>query len=324
MDRLSSPLLALFASVGLRSADSVARPDWKCHFDARGAPGTFVLFEPAKDRYSVFDEARAKQRFLPASTFKLADALIGLEMGSISRRERRCSRGTASPGSASPMERDHTLATGMRDNAVWMFQEVARRIGKARMREWLDRLDYGNRTSAAASISSGCRADCAISAIEQVEFLHRLAEGRLPVTHRAQRLVRDAMVVEKTRSHTLYAKSGTTGARASRWTGGWAGSRSKGRPLAYFAMNLSPHQRMRPVDCVQAGRASWPPKACCLANPRPHERLNELALEEQECDQQRRRGHQRGRGDHRPVDALVAGGEHLQAHRHRPRGRPSW
>jgi len=254
MDRLSSPLLALFASVGLRSADSVARPDWKSHFDAREAPGTFVLFEPALDRYSVFDEGRAKQRFLPAATFDLAAAVIGLETGAISC-ETEVFAWDGNPRFRVALERDHTLATAMRDNADWMFQEAARRVGKARMREWLDRLECGNRDMAGGVDLFWLQGGLRVSAIEHVEFLHRLAESRLPATHRAQRLVRNAMVVEKTRSHTLYAKWGSTGRTREPvdWWMGWI--ERKGRPLAYFAMNLSPHQRMRPVECVQAGRA---------------------------------------------------------------------
>src|SRR5688572_11470043 len=39
----------------------------------------------------------------------------------------------------------------------------------------------------------------------------------------------------------------------------------------------------------------------------PHARLHQLALQEQEPDEERGRGHERRRGDHRPVDALVSG-----------------
>jgi beta-lactamase class D len=85
MDRLSTSLVALFArgSTPGAAADIVAKPEWERHFAAKGVRGTFVLYEPGLDRYCVFDEARARQRFLPASTFKIANALIGLEVGSI-------------------------------------------------------------------------------------------------------------------------------------------------------------------------------------------------------------------------------------------------
>lgn len=253
MDRLSSPLLALFASVGLRSADTVARPGWKRHFEAREVPGTFVLFEPALDRYSTCDEARARERFLPAATFDIAGAVIGLETGAIAC-ETEVFPWDGNPRFRVALERDHTLATAMRDNADWMFQEAARRTGKARMREWLERLEYGNRDMAGGVDLFWLQGGLRVSAVEQVRLLHRLSESRLPATHRAQRLVRNAMVAEKTRDYTLYAKWGSSGRTREPvdWWIGWI--ERKGRPLAYFATNLVPHQRMRPSECARIGR----------------------------------------------------------------------
>ena len=88
-------------------------------------------------------------------------------------------------------------------------QAIAR-TGKVRLKEWLERLDYGN-----ADISGGVdlfwlQGGLRISAMEQVGFVHRLAEGRLTATQRSQRLVRDALVVERTSAYTLYAKTGSS------------------------------------------------------------------------------------------------------------------
>jgi beta-lactamase class D len=143
MERFVSPLLALFTSLTASAADTVSRPDWQKYFDAKGVRGTFVLFEPAKDRYLVLNEARARQRFTPWSTFKIPNALIGLEVGSITN-ENEVFHWDGKPKVRPEWERDQTLATGMRYSVVWMFQEIARRTGKKRMKEWLKRIDYGN------------------------------------------------------------------------------------------------------------------------------------------------------------------------------------
>src|SRR5690348_14171773 len=58
MDRLSTSLASLFASLAANATDVVAQPQWQQNFDAKGVRGTFVLFEPAKDRYLLWDEAR--------------------------------------------------------------------------------------------------------------------------------------------------------------------------------------------------------------------------------------------------------------------------
>ncbi len=239
MQQYVSPLLALFTSPGAAAAETVARPEWQRHFEAKGVRGTFVLFEPQKDRYLVFNEARARQRLAPGSTFEIADALIGLEVGSIADKN-EVFPWDGKPRLTSAWERDQTLASAMRASTAWMFQEVARRIGKALMKEWLDRLDYGNKDIAGGIDLFWLQGALRISAGDQVDFLRRLAEGELPLSQRAQRLVRNALVFEKGKGYSLYAKSGSS--RPLRdpvsWWVGWV--ERQGRPVAYFAMNYTP------------------------------------------------------------------------------------
>ena len=254
MERFVSPLLALFTGLSAHKSDTVARPGWQPHFDAKGVRGTFVLFEPVNDRYLVCNAARADQRFIPASTFEIPSALAALEVGSIAD-ENEVFRWDGKPRIRAAWERDHTLASGMRESVVWMFQEVARRTGRERMREWIDRLGYGNRDIRGGIDLFWLQGALRVSAREQVDFLRRLAEGALPATQRSQRLVREALVVERTRAHTLYAKSGSSGAtrNAVWWWVGWI--ERKGRPAAVFAMNFAPAASSRFEDRFEIGRA---------------------------------------------------------------------
>ena len=254
MERFVSPLLALFTSFSATAADVVARPQWQKHFDARGMRGTFVLLEPAYDRYLVFNEARAKQGFLPASTFKIANALIGLELGSITD-EKEVFHWDGKPKPIGAWERDHTLDTGMRESTIWMFQEIARRTGKERMKEWLDRLDYGNRDIGGGIDLFWLQGSLRVSAMEQVDFLRKLAEGELALSQRSQRLVRNALAIEKTSAYTLYAKTGTANPVKNpvSWWVGWV--EKKGRPVAYFAMNFTPTAKTRYEDRFSLTRA---------------------------------------------------------------------
>jgi beta-lactamase class D len=239
MEHFVSPLLALFTGFSAAAGDIVARPLWQKHFDARNMRGTFVLLEPAKDRYLVYNEARARQRFLPASTFKIPNALIGLELGSITD-ENEVFHWDGKPKPIAAWERDHTLASGMRESTIWMFQEIARRTGRERMREGLDRLDYGNRDIGGGIDLFWLQGSLRVSAMEQVDFLRKLAEGGLAMSQRSQRLVRHALIVEKTPAYTLYAKTGTANPAKDpvSWWVGWI--EKKGRPAAYFAMNFTP------------------------------------------------------------------------------------
>jgi beta-lactamase class D len=256
MDRLSNPLLALFTSLapGAEAAETIERPEWQRFFGDRGVAGTFVLFEPQLGRYQVHDARRARRGFLPHATFKIANALIGLEVGSLND-ELEIFHWDGKSKPVGLWERDHDLGSGMAYSVVWMFQEIARRTGRERMREWLDRLEYGNRDVAGGIDLFWLQGGLRISAMQQVAFLHRLAEGRLPATQRAQRLVRESLVVEKTSAYTLYAKTGTSSQTikdAVWWWVGWV--EVKGRPRAYFALNFTPHGANRFHERFEIGR----------------------------------------------------------------------
>ncbi len=269
MDRFVSPLLGLLAGFSVAASDTVVHPEWARHFDAKGVRGTLIVFDPAKDRYLVYNEPRARARFLPASTFKIPNALIGLEVGAIDD-ENEVFLWDGGPKPRAAWERDHTLATGVRESVVWMFQEVARRVGRERMKEWLDRLDYGNRDMKGGIDLFWLQGALRISAREQVDLLRKLSDGELPMTQRSQRLVREALLVEKTPSYRLYAKTGSggAGANAIAWWVGWI--ERKGRATAHFALNLAPSRTTRFEDRFAIARAILAEEGL-LDRPHPRE-----------------------------------------------------
>ena len=58
-------------------------PELGKFFAENGVQGTFVLFDREADTMFVWNEARARKRFIPASTFKIANSLIGLDVGAV-------------------------------------------------------------------------------------------------------------------------------------------------------------------------------------------------------------------------------------------------
>ena len=53
------------------------------HFDEAGVKGTFVLYDVSANRFIAHNLSRAQMRFIPASTFKLPNSLIGLSVGAV-------------------------------------------------------------------------------------------------------------------------------------------------------------------------------------------------------------------------------------------------
>lgn len=253
MDGFVSPLLALFKRSPSDASDLVVRPQWRRHFAASEGDGTFVVFDPSADRRLVHDTSRARSRFIPASTFEIVLALVGIELAIIADGDERFAW-DGKPKPRLEWERDQTLATAMQCNAAWVFQSVARRIGREWMGEWIERLDYGNGDMHGGLDLFWLQGALRVSAMEQLEFVRRLALGELPMTQRAQRLVRASLVRERNQDYTLFAKGGAArgGKGPVTWWIGWV--ERKGRPTAYFAMNVA-HGSVRSTELLPIPRA---------------------------------------------------------------------
>lgn len=174
--------------------------------------GTFVLLWTPTGDTLRHDPARAAVRTLPASTFKIPNALAALTFGVA----RDTTEAFPYDAARDPSQRwwpdgwaqDQTLATAFRRSSVWTFREIARRLGPAQMQAWLDTLSYGNRTIGAPDgfwLDGSLR----ISPDEQVAFLDRLFAGTLPAPADAQARVRGLMRLTETPEYTLYGKTGT-------------------------------------------------------------------------------------------------------------------
>ena len=217
-------------------ADDAATFTLEAEFHQRGVKGTFVRLDIATDRVTLVNEPRAQKRFVPASTFKIANSLIAIESGAV--------KGPADvfawDGKPAPMkdwERDMTLAEAIRVSNVPVYQEIARRIGLKNYEDWLDRLGYGNANPGTSVNRFWLDGPLTISAIEQTSFLAALALQELPLSKATQSAVKDMLLQETRGSRRLYAKTGwlTTTTPQIGWWVGWV--EGDGR-IDTFALNF--------------------------------------------------------------------------------------
>lgn len=225
------------------AADWTEHPEWAPEFASREAPGCALVLDEARGAFHVFDRPRAETAFSPASTFKICNALIGLETGAV-RDENEVFPWDGVQRGLPAWNRDTTLAEGMRHSTVWFYQAMARRIGMARMREWIARAGYGNQELGTEVDRFWLNGTLRISAWQQVEFLRRLANGGLPFSERSQRIVRRITLLEESPGleegpgFRLHGKTGWFsggGATDLGWLVGWV-EREAGR--WFFAVNM--------------------------------------------------------------------------------------
>ena len=234
-------LLLLTAPVATAAADDAAptlveRPDWKTHFDAAGVGGTMVVLKDGAPEIFVYNAQRAATPFLPASTFKILNALIALETGAV-----------ASPDEIFPYDgkprflpawnADLTLRQAFALSCVPVFQAIARRIGPERMARLVTAVRYGNANIAGGIDQFWLDGALRISALQQIDFIKRLNRRQLPFREDVVAAVLDMMLVEQTPDAVLRAKTGLT-ARVSPGVGWYVGLVARGQQTWYFALNL--------------------------------------------------------------------------------------
>ncbi|KAF0132940.1 MAG: beta-lactamase [Xanthobacteraceae bacterium] len=250
---------ALALSVVLPTAPALAatqsRPDLLEIFRQHGATGTFVLVDAASGETTVADPARAARRFVPASTFKIPNSLIAFETGAVGDADEVLPYGggrTRNPAWA----RDMSLREAMPISNVPVFQEVARRVGLPRYREWLGKLAYGNADPGTVVDRFWLDGPLRISAIEEARFNARLARKALPASARAQGLVHDIIRIESRNGATLYAKTGWYVQRGQTSIGWWTGWVERGSRVHAFTLNIDMPQMAMAPKRLEIGRAA--------------------------------------------------------------------
>jgi bla regulator protein BlaR1 len=175
----------------------------------RGFDGCFVLYDMKTHAVTRYNQKRAAIPKPPCSTFKIFNALIGLQTG-VLQDENTTFKWDGTPQYLKVWEHDQTLASAVKYSVVWYFQRVAAQVGPVRMQHWLDTVGYGNRNISAGITSFWLAPNSLkISADDQVSLLIRLYRDGLPFDQRAMEIVRHVLVLRSDNGLTFSGKTGS-------------------------------------------------------------------------------------------------------------------
>ena len=208
----------------------------KALFDETKVEGTFVLFDVSADTLIGYDRSRAETRFIPASTFKIPNSLIGLSQKAVKNVDEILPYG-GKPQPVKSWEKDMSLRDAIKISNITIYQELARRIGIKKMRSGIIKMHYGNGEIGEVVDTFWLKGPLKISAVEQARFLARLALGKLPFSSSVQAEVRDIVKMDQGSDWTLFAKTGTA-ATNSPELGWWVGWVEKSGRIYAFALNI--------------------------------------------------------------------------------------
>lgn len=201
---------------------------------------TFVLYDMKNDEIIVYNQVRAQKRYTPASTFKIANSLIGLETKAVkSVDEPLPYLGPEHPFIAQWKE-DMGLKKAIAISNVPIYQELARRIGLETMKQYLKSFHYGNADAGETVDRFWLDGPLEISAVEQVEFLKKLVEEKLPISKDIQKNVKQILLLESGEDYKLYGKTGWQNApnNGVGWFVGWV-ENAHGSYIFAFNMDMA-------------------------------------------------------------------------------------
>jgi beta-lactamase class D len=175
----------------------------------KGYDSAFVVFDTKSKKYFRFNKDGCERRLSPCSTFKIFNALVGVETGVV--KEDTVFKWDGVKHEIASHNQDQTLQSAMTNSAVWCFQKIAAQVGEKRMKHYLQAVGYGNQDMSAGLTKFWLGNSLKISANEEVEFLRRLNDNDLPFSQRTMDIVKSVIKLNETPTSTLFGKTGTDG-----------------------------------------------------------------------------------------------------------------
>lgn len=219
-----------------KSAQITEKPEWKRFFEAANVAGGIAVYDLRRNQLQVFDRARLDRGFVPASTSKIIHSLVFLETGALKNAE-EVLKWDGVKRSIAVWNQDHDLRSAFKNSAVWFYVESSKRVGQEKMQHYYNLADYGNRSTNGFGKDYWNAGDLRVTMREQIGFLKRLHENRLPFSARSINTVKEIAVLEKTDKYVLRAKTGWSDADAP-GVGWFVGYVTRGADTYFFALEI--------------------------------------------------------------------------------------
>ena len=235
-----APMLSTYASEQNRyqwniPSDKVSTIDLSAWFS--GYEGSFVLYDLNGDTWKVYDMEQATLRTAPNSTYKIYDALFGLEEDVIAPDDSFMAwDGTNHPFEAWNGNQD--LLSAMQSSVNWYFEEIDMKIGSSAIQDYIRKIGYGNEIVNANLSTYWMQGALKISPVEQVELLTSLHNNRFDFAPENINAVKNSICLFSSEDKNFYGKTGTGRVDGQDVNGWFVGLLETAGNTYFFATNI--------------------------------------------------------------------------------------
>lgn len=221
------------------SSTKVYQTSFQSILDSANVRGAILLYDLQKNTYYSNDFNWAKKGRLPASTFKIPNSIIALETGVV-KNDSTLFVWDGQKRAIKRWEQDLILKEAFHYSCVPCYQKVARKIGVKKMKAYLKILDYGVMQFDANNLDLfWLEGDSKISQWQQIDFLVRFYQSKLPISNRTNKIMKNMMLLEEQSSYSLSGKTGWF-IRNGLNNGWFVGYMEANQKMYFFATNISP------------------------------------------------------------------------------------
>ena len=170
--------------------------------------GCFLLYDFQQEKTFIYNPERCARGFLPASTFKMVNTLIGLDNNIITGEEFIIPWDSVNR-QIPVWNREHNLTSAFQNSVVPWYQELARQIGVERMQAGVEKAVFGKMDIDEKNIDLFWLAgNSRITPFEQLDFQKRLINNKLPFRQKDIDLLKTIMILEQTPAYIFRGKTG--------------------------------------------------------------------------------------------------------------------
>lgn len=214
-------------------------PEFQSILDSAGVKGAILIYDFQKDIYYSNDFTWANSGKLPASTYKIPNSIIALETGVV-ENDSTLFIWDGQERAVSVWEEDLIFRDAFHYSCVPCYQDIARKIGAERMNTFLSKLSFGKMNVDTTNIDQfWLEGKSKISQFEQIDFLKRFYEKKLPITEKTDKIMKRMMVIDANNDYTLRGKTGWSN-RNDHNNGWFVGYLEKEDNTYFFAANVEP------------------------------------------------------------------------------------